>query len=198
MGQAKHHYWHYYIQWPIDDDSSEEILKLLFENNASVESRDEWEQTPLLLAARRRKYKAVKFLLEKNADVHSKDKDGMSPLLGAAEAGSIQAVRLLLNNGADATSKTIDGQTALLLAAGSESSDSNALGEILTLLLEETGANIESKDDSGYTSLLMAAEIGNARAVSLLLEKGADINAKDTKERIALSLRPQPIPEQRL
>ncbi|KAK7409434.1 hypothetical protein QQX98_008395 [Neonectria punicea] len=47
---------------------------------------------------------------------------------------------------------------------------------IVKLLLEK-GANVEAKDDYGWTPLLWAAENGHEGIVKLLLEKGADIEA---------------------
>lgn len=46
--------------------------------------------------------------------------------------------------------------------------------------LLDHGADINAKDDYGFTALTKAAWHGYTEVVKLLLEKGADINAKDT------------------
>ena len=41
------------------------------------------------------------------------------------------------------------------------------------------GANVNETDDSGMTPLTYAATWGNANAIAILLENGADVNHKD-------------------
>ena len=41
------------------------------------------------------------------------------------------------------------------------------------------GANVNETDDSGMTPLTYAATWGNANALAILLENGADVNHKD-------------------
>jgi hypothetical protein len=50
--------------------------------------------------------------------------------------------------------------------------------EIVQLFLEK-GADVNAKDNDGWTALMIAAEKGHSEIVQLLLEKGADVNAKD-------------------
>ena len=53
--------------------------------------------------------------------------------------------------------------------------------EAVVKLLLEKGADMESKDKDGRTSLSWAAQNGNEAVVKLLLEKGADLESKDNK-----------------
>lgn len=45
-------------------------------------------------------------------------------------------------------------------------------------LLLDYGANLEEKNDEGYTSLMEASREGHYDVVELLLNHGADVNAK--------------------
>ena len=78
--------------------------------------------------------------------------------------------------------------TVFLLSVGSGSAkDASALceaveaGDVATAqkLLAE-GAGIESRNDKGWTPLIVAANATNAEMAKLLIEKGADVNAKSS------------------
>ena len=43
------------------------------------------------------------------------------------------------------------------------------------------GANVNEKNEDGYTPLHLAVKSGHKRIVELLIAKGADVNAKDTR-----------------
>ena len=51
--------------------------------------------------------------------------------------------------------------------------------EAIVSLLLEKGADVNAKNNDGWTPLHWASENGHEAIVSLLLEKGADVNAKD-------------------
>ena len=59
------------------------------------------------------------------------------------------------------------------LLAAATNGDAAAAGELL-----QKGANIEAKDNLGWTPLIWAAYQGRTDVVTLLLEKGANIEAK--------------------
>ena len=52
--------------------------------------------------------------------------------------------------------------------------------------LLQKGANIEAKDNLGWTPLIWAAYQGHTEVVNLLLEKGANLEAKGNKGQTAL------------
>ncbi|EMR87686.1 putative ankyrin repeat protein [Botrytis cinerea BcDW1] len=155
----------------------DEIVKLLLERDADIESKDsEYGQTPLSWAAKNGYDAVVKLLLEKGADIDSKDSYARTPLLWAADNGRDAVVKLLLEKGADIESKDSEyGQTPLSWAA------ENGRDAVVKLLLEK-GADIESKDSKyGRTPLSWAAKNGYDTVVKLLLERGADIESKDSE-----------------
>ena len=47
-------------------------------------------------------------------------------------------------------------------------------------LLLSKGADVNAKDQSGYTALSWASSGGHSEIVRLLFQKGADVNAKDS------------------
>lgn len=92
-----------------------------------------------------------------------------SPLMLASLKGHLDLARKLIDRGAD-VNKT--GWTPLHYAA------TNSHLEIMNLLLENH-AYIDAESPNGTTPLMMAAQYGNATAVKLLLDAGADASLKN-------------------
>ncbi len=88
---------------------------------------------------------------------------------------------LLLENGAPlSTAAAGSGETALMVAAEGKSGDEKALEILLKWVKKDKDkeAVLEARDsECGRTALLWATEAGRDKAVTMLLEAGADINA---------------------
>ncbi len=85
--------------------------------------------------------------------------------------GDADTVRLLLNYGADPDAANAMGATALIWAVGDPAK---------AQMLIEYGANVNAKSALGRTALLVAASTSGAGGVvDRLVEKGADVSAKD-------------------
>jgi ankyrin repeat protein len=113
---------------------------------------------------------------------------GATPLLRAALCGDLTAVRLLLTYRADPLIETFDHTSALMVAAGvgwadgmtHEYSQSETLE--LVKLLVDAGARINEANDHGLTALHGAAYKGADKVVQFLVDRGADLAAKDKGE----------------
>ena len=166
-----------------------DTAKLLLEKGAAVNAADWWGRTPLYAAIeiRNRDYgrnneheidrpaalDLIKTLLDRGANVNARTKEvpptrrfvtplgdlswvdftGQTPFLRAALAGDITVMRLLLEKGADPNIATFAGTTPLMAAAG------------VNWMTGQTF--IESKEAS-------------MEAVQLCLDKGGDVNAKNS------------------
>lgn len=145
-----------------------EKTRLLVSHGADVNAKSDNNRTPLMIAARRPgAAPVVKFLLDKGANPNPNAKPGAesSPLLEALTAGDASIVKLLVQRGADAQA-TADMGLTMAVTTG------------CTKGLELLATSITNKDV--YTTALQnTAIIGDLKAVRLMLDHGADVNAFD-------------------
>ena len=90
----------------------EQVISVLLAGGAKVDALNDFEQTPLILAAEMNQPKAARVLLEKGANVHTLTAHGM-PLHIAAREGSTRLVELLLEYGAPVNARDRNGWTPL-------------------------------------------------------------------------------------
>lgn len=156
------------------------IKAILHDNPDLVFSKDDDGKTPLHYALTQGQKDVVELLLARKVDVNARDKDGGTPLYYAAKYGNKDVVELLLAKKAEVDAKNNDGETPLYAAASSreytveQSSVTPANGGDLSKA--QPGSTVP-----GYISQrLSEKEYPSARDVArILLDKGADVNAKD-------------------
>lgn len=175
-----------------------DIVKYLVENNAEINYNTKF--VPLNIAAAMGFIDIVEFLIQQNADVNKTEAFRTTPLHKAAQNGHVEVVKLLLDNKAKIDAKSVyqeptDGShyacTPLYLAV-----DKGYQGEcschpkeefhapnninVVRLLLDRN-ANINEKCILGLdqTPLHHAAVHGCDDIIELLIERGADRNAKN-------------------
>lgn len=104
--------------------------------------------------------------------------DGWTPLHLAAYFGQSDAVEAIIAQGADPNAKSTNGLQNMAL----HSAVSNDHVNVATLLLMH-GAEVNIRQQEGWTPLHGAAHNGNAEMLNLLLSHGADATAqKDNGE----------------
>lgn len=118
----------------------------------------------------------VRLLLTAGADVDVLDIEGLRPLNWAIQACRFSVVQLLLNNGASTAARTHKGFTALQRAVTSGSP------QIVKLIAERGGrAAVDADAPFGIRALHQAAYDDKVEILQLLVEAGADVNARTHK-----------------
>jgi ankyrin repeat protein len=144
--------------------------------------------TPLVAAAFTGNDRIVEALLAHGADPNARDATGKAAIIYAAARGFDDVVRRLLDAGVDARARYGNDLTALMWAAGhDEGVGAAAVARVIDLLLAHDAA-IDAADNRGRTALMIAAELGDAAAVELFIERGADRARKDKAGKTAFDL----------
>ncbi len=183
-------------------NSVDEHIKFYAENGANIHTKDTKGETPLTMALKRNDKSLELLLNSKNAD--SQDSEGNNPLnVAILNDSSLPKIQYILSFTNDVNVRNSDGNTALYLAvlknrrklgelllakggdifAANNKSQSplslalNAGEPIMDWLI--TSQTINATDGSGNTALHYAAEWGIENAISILNQKGANIEAKN-------------------
>lgn len=163
--------------------SNEEVLDVLLEAEADVNTPSQSTLYPIDAAARDGHAGAIRKLLARGADPNPVDIATMDPpLYHAIEAGSVESVTVLLENDAKCEVTFKNGWTPMMLAAKQGDHEIGKLLFAKEISIKEAGVE-------GLTPLHIAAENGNRVFYKWLMEKGANSNAKDVKGRTAQSLK---------
>ncbi len=160
----------------IQQNDAENVQRLL---SAGADPNEKGlDYLPLMMAVLKRSKQIVEVLLTAGANVNATSEIGDTSLTMAVASGDTEIVDLLIERGADLTVRDKYGSTVLHKAA--RESD----GEMMKRLLA-TGVDPNLKDSEDNTPLIIAP--GNLDVVTgksidivrLLIEKGADVNAKN-------------------
>ncbi|MDQ7821241.1 MAG: ankyrin repeat domain-containing protein [Candidatus Eremiobacteraeota bacterium] len=141
-----------------------EMVKFLVEKGAVADAKNNCGDTPLYEAAKNGHSAVMEYLISRGADVKAKDTLGRTILHGAASGGNIYAMRLLTRSMPDSP----PGEAAMAAAAPEKDKALQPLAEV------------NYRDKWGSTPLHEAIKAWAPDVASLLIGKGADVNAKDS------------------
>jgi ankyrin repeat protein len=166
--------------------------RLLIDNHADLEARDNEGLTPLMEALRLGATGSAAALLSAGADPRTRDARGNTPLHTAVTTGRLDLVTLILDRldrlplildrEPDIHVKNLSGKSPFQLALEKTGSP-----QILQALL--TGDRIQTADRNGLSLLHIAVEEGAALdMLDLILKRGGSVAALDSQGRPPLHL----------
>jgi ankyrin repeat protein len=156
-----------------------DLVKHLLRKGASIKARTTSGSTALYYAAQNHHIAVLELLHAKGAQVNIVNRHGFSPLGVAVTNRDKAVVQLLLDYGADPNTKLVGAP----LLTEALTRDSNAIFQALLA----KGADVNAvRDDYGETTLMIGVAMQRPDVVKLLLERGANIRAKDTSDKQVL------------
>ena len=191
------------------------IVRMLIEHGAVVNARAIGCATPLCWASSAGRTRAAEVLLAYGANVNAECVDLWTPLYRAASSGNLALVELLMEHGASVNMQCVEGRSPLhnavegghedvvnvLLGSGSQIDTRDALGKtplwvaverghtrIAETLLAQGARIYANEHESDQTALHQAAIRGYGDMVKVLLDAGADTDARDGDGNLAEGL----------
>jgi len=143
------------------------VNRMLSMKGIEVESRDNFGNTPLIVASASGNVEIVEILLKHGAKIEGRNNSDASPLYIACQNGQLLVVDFLLYKGANLEAKTIKGWTSLHTACR------QGHYPVVSILINK-GAKLDASTISGGMPLHMAASFGHLMIVKALIAKGAN------------------------
>ncbi len=208
------------LQWAASNGNTG-LMQLLMDHKATVNIRDNDGYTALDVACYHDQVNAAALLLKNGAEVNAKEgKNDWLPLHIAVDKQSPELVQLLLDNHANPNARIPSYRFQRMSTFFGETSDVTPLimaamnpRAKITALLVEHKADVNARDGSGDTPLLLVSKHWNAPGMGsfaersrsssseatdglkerltiagVLLDNGADVNAKNNNQQSALGL----------
>ena len=182
----KRSHFHFYINKERKIDKA--MFDLFISKGANLETRDFFDETPLITAAGL-EYSMTdnaKYLLKAGADIQAENKHGKTPLMTAVFSQNMELIKTLLKAGAPVDQKAKDGNTALVGMIGMGQEREKEKIAIMKMLLD-AGANINEPNKEGDTALHECIKSKwYVEMLKFLVSQNLDSSIKNAKGKTAL------------
>ena len=155
-----------------------EDIELLIQLGADPNQRTSDGGSLLMTAVLSDARRSLTTLARHGVDINARDEDGNSALLHAVHQSRDECIKYLLKIGADVNAQNKHGDTALLLAVHWHSS-------VPDLILQYK-PNVNIADIDGNTPLMKAVEGAPLNRVEAILDRGADVKARNKEGKTAV------------
>ncbi|CCW60748.1 unnamed protein product [Phytomonas sp. EM1] len=165
-----------------------DTIRALLSLGASVDQKDQYNETPLYIAVFNRRHAVARLLVDKGANVNQVNGSRKETALHiASRFGYEEIITWLLEKEADINAQDGDLETPLFAAARAGRHNS-------AYLLLASGANASLSNKDGKTPLYIASELKHKNVVIVLKASKADLKQAKAEADVELRMRPQRIP----
>jgi ankyrin repeat protein len=161
-------------------------VQALIKSGANLDSRDRHGNTLLHTAAWYGSSDVAIFLINKGVALEARNNYGHTPLHAAVQNGHFEIVEQLVNKGVDVDARDNRGNTPLHLITQNYFSLPRV--KLIVGKLLERKANLEAKNNDGYTVLQLAAQHGYINLIDFLVASGDDLMVRDVEGNTLLHL----------
>ena len=163
-------------------------ISMLADCGAAVDVVDDWGYAPLHICAQFNHLAASRVLLQNaaNTNLTTPAGDTALHLVFYSPLDSSETIALLLKNDANVNAPTLEGWTPLHTAVFNGSSAKNSVPHAVKLLIEH-GADVKARTKGGLKTALHFAVFLPAEISTILLDAGAEVNARDDLDRTPYS-----------
>ena len=172
-----------YYLWLAIEKGYTEIVRLFLEKGANTEARNDSGETALHVAIKANCVGSVKLLLKHRANIEATNQYGETSLQRVVTKGHKEVTLLLLQHRANTEARYDSGATILQVAIRAKNI------EMTQLLLEYKADANTAFNNAGRTAPLHhMLRAGNAEIAKMLINNGADINARTRYKETSLHL----------
>ena len=178
-----------------------EVVNTLIKAGVDVNAKNKLEATALMAAIENGHVEIVNALIKAGADINAKAKLDVTTLMTAAILGRTEIVNTLIEAGADVNAKGDKGITALMMAVVElpETSVHASIDAFIkdTVIKADSDLNVLNQDNilsnvikdrvnSVFSAANQATSAERLQIIDSLIKAGADVNAKNDKDKTPL------------
>ena len=168
-----------------------EMVKYLLNHSAYIHAVDNCGKTPLHRATEERNFEIVELFLEAGADINSADNYGWTPIFHSAFFHHLDMVQFLILNGADINHLNDYDESPLHIACSIEMPTDEIFDAVVRSSFDfyRRSKKIPSED---LKALMETRTASNLDMIQLLVNAGANVNAKTTDNESPILLADKP------
>ena len=148
------------------------FVEIFIRLKAKVDLLSKNNKSALHYAVENKHFEVVKYLVSNNANTNIVDSDDLTPLHYSVKCGTKEIVEYMINN------SNVNPSDKLGLRPLHYASRDNKI-DFVNSLLQSNDIDVNAQDVNGVGSLHFAARNGHTQIVKMLLDKKAQVDAKD-------------------